>query len=71
MSDPSIRPPPLSNGKALSATSRFATTSVTWILSGRLEREGRIRGTQAREAQAELWRFFGMSLVPGYVAVAE
>ncbi|RKG64478.1 monofunctional biosynthetic peptidoglycan transglycosylase [Corallococcus exercitus] len=40
------------------------------VIVGRLEREGRISGAQAREAQAELSRFFGVSPAPGYVAEA-
>ncbi|SDE57223.1 monofunctional biosynthetic peptidoglycan transglycosylase [Myxococcus virescens] len=37
---------------------------------GRLQREGRITATQAREAQAELSRFFGETSVPGSVVEA-
>ncbi|WP_244221959.1 hypothetical protein [Corallococcus exercitus] len=40
------------------------------VIVGRLEREGRISGAQAREAQAELSLFFGVSPAPGYVAEA-
>ncbi|MCP3137777.1 monofunctional biosynthetic peptidoglycan transglycosylase [Pyxidicoccus xibeiensis] len=40
------------------------------IIIGRLEREGRITGAQAREAQAELARFFGAPPLPGSVAGA-
>ena len=40
------------------------------VIIGRLEREGRITGTQARDAQAELSRFFGATPVPGSVAEA-
>ncbi|RKH10071.1 monofunctional biosynthetic peptidoglycan transglycosylase [Corallococcus sp. CA053C] len=41
------------------------------VIVGRLEREGRISGTQAREAQAELARFFGAPTAPGLVAEAQ
>ncbi|NOK08033.1 monofunctional biosynthetic peptidoglycan transglycosylase [Corallococcus exercitus] len=40
------------------------------VIVGRLEREGRISGAQAREAQAELSRFFGEPPAPGFVAEA-
>ncbi|RKH74462.1 monofunctional biosynthetic peptidoglycan transglycosylase [Corallococcus aberystwythensis] len=40
------------------------------VILTRLEREGRISGAQAREAQAELSRFFGVSPAPGFVAEA-
>ncbi|RYZ44063.1 MAG: monofunctional biosynthetic peptidoglycan transglycosylase [Myxococcaceae bacterium] len=40
------------------------------VIVGRLEREGRISGAQAREAQAELSRFFGGPPAPGLVAEA-
>jgi monofunctional biosynthetic peptidoglycan transglycosylase len=40
------------------------------VILGRLEREGRISGAQAREAQAELSRFFGGPPAPGSVAEA-
>ncbi|WP_375758968.1 monofunctional biosynthetic peptidoglycan transglycosylase [Corallococcus exercitus] len=38
------------------------------VIVGRLEREGRISAAQAREAQAELSRFFNGSSAPGLVA---
>jgi monofunctional biosynthetic peptidoglycan transglycosylase len=37
------------------------------VIVGRLEREGRISGAQAREAQAEISRFFGVPPAPGSV----
>ncbi len=40
------------------------------VIIGRLEREGRISATQAREAQAELSRYFGVPPAPGFVAEA-
>ncbi|MBZ4422377.1 monofunctional biosynthetic peptidoglycan transglycosylase [Myxococcus sp. RHSTA-1-4] len=40
------------------------------VILGRMEREGRISGAQAREAQAELSRFFGVPPAPGSVAEA-
>ncbi|MBN8232172.1 monofunctional biosynthetic peptidoglycan transglycosylase [Corallococcus macrosporus] len=40
------------------------------VIVGRLEREGRISAAQAREAQAELSRFFDAPSEPGYVADA-
>ncbi|NMO20372.1 monofunctional biosynthetic peptidoglycan transglycosylase [Pyxidicoccus fallax] len=40
------------------------------VIIARLEREGRISATQAREAQAELSRFFGVTPAPGSVAEA-
>lgn len=40
------------------------------VIIGRLERERRISGAQAREAQAELARFFGEPSEPGLVAEA-
>ncbi|WP_164013443.1 monofunctional biosynthetic peptidoglycan transglycosylase [Pyxidicoccus trucidator] len=40
------------------------------VILGRLEREGRISGEQAREAQAELSRFFSAPPAPGSVAEA-
>ncbi|NNC03856.1 monofunctional biosynthetic peptidoglycan transglycosylase [Corallococcus exiguus] len=40
------------------------------VIIGRLEREGRISAAQAREAQAELSRFFGGPAAPGLVADA-
>ncbi|WP_223646039.1 monofunctional biosynthetic peptidoglycan transglycosylase [Corallococcus sp. EGB] len=40
------------------------------VIVGRLEREGRISAAQAREAQAELSRFFAVPPAPGFVAEA-